>query len=179
MDMKELCPRCSQEGKGAKRGHICICKALTEARAAGLAEGEAERKELDRSLLEQHQASMITLGDSDLLAVGSRLLDRAEEAEAKLAALTAEAGRMREALEEVRSWLPTLTDGAFKKWREAHQGKPCTSEMLYAMVEKALSPEPEKPAPDGAVMGPDGIGCATGAGAKPAPDDAGRKEEGE
>ena len=39
----------------------------------------------DRSLLEQHQASMITLGDSDLLAVGGRLLDRAEEAEAKLA----------------------------------------------------------------------------------------------
>jgi chromosome segregation ATPase len=38
----------------------------------------------DRSLLEQHQASLITLEDSDLLAVGGRLLDRAEKAEAAL-----------------------------------------------------------------------------------------------
>jgi chromosome segregation ATPase len=42
MDYKRLCPRCSQEGKGAKRGHICICKALTEAHAAGAKEAEAE-----------------------------------------------------------------------------------------------------------------------------------------
>ena len=70
-------------------------KLYAEAHAAGVKEGEAERKELeekneylegrDRSLLEQHQASMITLGDKDLFAVAGRLLHRAEEAEAKLA----------------------------------------------------------------------------------------------
>jgi hypothetical protein len=53
----------------------------------------------DRSLLEQHQASVITLGDSDLLAVGGRLLDRAERTEAlkKVVALSHKADEMDDA----------------------------------------------------------------------------------
>ena len=183
---------------------------VKKAHAAGLAEGEAERKELeekneylegrDRSLLEQHQASMITLGDSDLLAVGGRLLDRAEEAEAKLAALTAElvAAQKRaqeahdanldflhlawEALGGRDSWQPetTLLDaiadcvGEFEHralvveaetWEraarvaeggrflheeslEAKWGKECAA-AIRREAKKALSPESEKPAPDG------------------------------
>jgi hypothetical protein len=133
----------------------------------------------DRSLLEQHQASMITLGDSDLLAVGGRLLDRAEKAEAKLAekeaelelaeehigwlpestyqaqgaelegvkeqnaVLTAEAGRLREALGIVSS----SADDCMLSHGE---NLCCIREAgLVRIAEEALSPEPEKPAPDG------------------------------
>ena len=142
----------------------------------------------DRSLLEQHQASMITLGDSDLLAVGGRLLDRAEKAEAKLAekeaelelaeehigwlpestyqaqgaelegvkeqnaVLTAEAGRLREALGIVSSSADDcmLSHGEYLC---------CIREAgLVRIAEEALSPEPEKPAPDVATIGPDGGG---------------------
>jgi len=39
----------------------------------------------DRAALEEHQAAIINLSDKDLLAIGGRLLDRAEEAESLLA----------------------------------------------------------------------------------------------
>ena len=58
MDMKELCPRCSQEGKGAKRGHICICKALTEAHAAGVAQAESISAITWRKKFEEAEAKL-------------------------------------------------------------------------------------------------------------------------
>jgi len=58
---------------------------------AELAEARKKVEELERTLnhdraaLEMHQASIIDLPDKDLLAIGGRLIDRAEKAEQELA----------------------------------------------------------------------------------------------
>jgi hypothetical protein len=88
----------------------------------------------DRSLLEQHQASMITLGDSDLLAVSGRLLDRAEKAEAERDALKAAVKVKDEALQDAMGVLDELPG----HWTVENL------ERVYDVCKRALSPEPEK-----------------------------------
>jgi hypothetical protein len=99
----------------------------------------------DRSLLEQHQASMITLGDSDLLAVSGRLLDRAEKAEAERDALKAAVKVKDEALQDAMGVLDELPD----HWTVENL------ERVYDVCKRALSPESEKPAPSS----PDRCAC--------------------
>ena len=88
----------------------------------------------DRSLLEQHQASMITLGDSDLLAVGGRLLARAEKAEHDLSGSQALEAQNIAALQSANAELARLRLLVYEAEHEVEHSADCECKFCVGVL---------------------------------------------